>query len=1375
LKLCKLWSSFWAQSVLLLFLLLLLFCLFVVVVVVVFFLEIVTFSTCAVCLCWFCAVVLCMSSRPVQGQKLEMAESNRLSTVTAFQTVGQHHHQQQQAQKLTGQSETAPVAPMSSSELPLPEGWEIKVDSDGRPFFVDHRSKTTTWIDPRDRLTKPSSFSDCVGNELPFGWEQAYEKGVGVYFINHLSATNQLEDPRLQWRDLQDAMIKDYLQSAQEQLRAKEQILKVKQDRRVLAEQEFNQLCRVLTKMEKRSGEATTTTASTAVVNQLANSSSCTSIASRHDPELLRSEIKMARQRLARLRREEKQVQCELKYKQQGIDTLSELEVKARRNPAGYTIGEAYALAEEMSQLQEALSAVDERKCRLMKVCIFVKFAEVLWYLLIDNVENARNVQHAFKEHHQRDLMRLKEDLQMAQLNSVQHNVSLPNITSHSPTATSSCQTDLSTMLLARNAPTTAAQCSKGVPVADIARARLQYDETKRKLHQLQEQLTLIEARISPIQVEVDRDQLTLIQEKEQLLRELRAVCSGEKKPAPEQQAMLEEKMHALEEDLRQAFQLTREEMAERFALLEKRLQVKQEISELGYTLANLEQYMQTLSASTLSTSSLSTGSSHTSSVSNLHQEPFGILPNAENYQNIQELVRLKHRIEHLALDRANNDWPPPPPCSSSQQQQQQQQQQLDQNKLVEKLGSFASAQGQSAEVLAHPSRVCRSNGGSTSGTNTRSVSAAVSDESVAGDSGVYDARKSVNHQHQQLLTQLLPPPMLPQQQKQQRHQQQHLQQQQQQHITMPAAAIDAGIAGNTVKFPTACVAVTAQIMVGFDYLVGENKLIVSIERARNLRSLPGADSILSVAVQGAILPSSEGDSMEFITDWSEDVDKPLFKQAFSIQISLQEICSRILQLYLWGRRLSTGHATRACCLGGVQVNFAEFSAQMIRCQWLNVLSSTFFPSPLLTANDTTLQLSNKQQQQQHQQQQQQQQQHHHQQLQQQKATNNLADNDNQRNYQRNAFREESSDESTVISSSRTSTLTSLQTNLVSSAFAPSLQQMSARKSPVGSSTCIAQEKAAAEHGSKLRLTINYPESCSTSIVGQRAQHNDATVDTSEVTIVDRCDGAVDHHNRKGKSSTTSKCDKETSTGDVERSVVLLAENGSQKGSRGNQAHHLVPSASHNDVGFSQMRGVRLNRSGSDSSVLSTNRSEPFRRNIPERRSLRWKRFGPTRRRQPPVIKRTTPPTAAADCRRYATTVEMELDVQATKMKLQREKEALEQLAAFVAAVEKWKADGEPGLPPWLGDYEELLQSLERYVDNSFANDESNPKRAQKIVQHSAHRVHKLMNAKGQLPQVSNFRNKLNVLLGATAIPVLPLAEESEIQPLRLSISSEPA
>ena len=34
---------------------------------------------------------------------------------------------------------------------PLPEGWDMDVDYDGKPYFIDHKNKTTTWIDPRDR------------------------------------------------------------------------------------------------------------------------------------------------------------------------------------------------------------------------------------------------------------------------------------------------------------------------------------------------------------------------------------------------------------------------------------------------------------------------------------------------------------------------------------------------------------------------------------------------------------------------------------------------------------------------------------------------------------------------------------------------------------------------------------------------------------------------------------------------------------------------------------------------------------------------------------------------------------------------------------------------------------------------------------------------------------------------------------------------------------------------------------------------------------------------------------------------------------------------------------------------------------------------
>ena len=41
-----------------------------------------------------------------------------------------------------------------SSELPLPAGWEEARDFDGRVFFIDHNTRQTSWIDPRDRYAK---------------------------------------------------------------------------------------------------------------------------------------------------------------------------------------------------------------------------------------------------------------------------------------------------------------------------------------------------------------------------------------------------------------------------------------------------------------------------------------------------------------------------------------------------------------------------------------------------------------------------------------------------------------------------------------------------------------------------------------------------------------------------------------------------------------------------------------------------------------------------------------------------------------------------------------------------------------------------------------------------------------------------------------------------------------------------------------------------------------------------------------------------------------------------------------------------------------------------------------------------------------------
>ncbi len=83
----------------------------------------------------------------------------------------------------------------------LPPGWEELHTPDGRVYFADHRTHTSTSIDPR--LPSPSSpetttASTAVGTgPLPAGWE--IERGArgGVYFVDHNTKTTTWDDPRL--------------------------------------------------------------------------------------------------------------------------------------------------------------------------------------------------------------------------------------------------------------------------------------------------------------------------------------------------------------------------------------------------------------------------------------------------------------------------------------------------------------------------------------------------------------------------------------------------------------------------------------------------------------------------------------------------------------------------------------------------------------------------------------------------------------------------------------------------------------------------------------------------------------------------------------------------------------------------------------------------------------------------------------------------------------------------------------------------------------------------------------------------------------------------------------------------------------------------
>lgn len=86
-------------------------------------------------------------------------------------------------------------------ELRLPDGWDMQVAPNGRTFFIDHRTKTTTWTDPRTgvaaRLPVRGKTDDEIG-ALPPGWEQRVHVDGRVFFIDHNRRRTQWEDPRFE-------------------------------------------------------------------------------------------------------------------------------------------------------------------------------------------------------------------------------------------------------------------------------------------------------------------------------------------------------------------------------------------------------------------------------------------------------------------------------------------------------------------------------------------------------------------------------------------------------------------------------------------------------------------------------------------------------------------------------------------------------------------------------------------------------------------------------------------------------------------------------------------------------------------------------------------------------------------------------------------------------------------------------------------------------------------------------------------------------------------------------------------------------------------------------------------------------------------------
>ncbi|PTU22443.1 hypothetical protein P175DRAFT_0529497 [Aspergillus ochraceoroseus IBT 24754] len=92
----------------------------------------------------------------------------------------------------------------------LPPGWEQRNTPEGRPYFVDHNTRTTTWVDPRRQQYIRMYGQNANGNNttiqqqpvsqlgpLPSGWEMRLTNTARVYFVDHNTKTTTWDDPRL--------------------------------------------------------------------------------------------------------------------------------------------------------------------------------------------------------------------------------------------------------------------------------------------------------------------------------------------------------------------------------------------------------------------------------------------------------------------------------------------------------------------------------------------------------------------------------------------------------------------------------------------------------------------------------------------------------------------------------------------------------------------------------------------------------------------------------------------------------------------------------------------------------------------------------------------------------------------------------------------------------------------------------------------------------------------------------------------------------------------------------------------------------------------------------------------------------------------------
>ncbi|XP_022242224.1 protein kibra-like [Limulus polyphemus] len=1167
-----------------------------------------------------------------------------------------------------------------NDDIPLPDGWDIGRDVDGKIYFIDHINRKTTWIDPRDRCLKPQTFADCSGDELPYGWEQCYDPSIGYYYVDHITQSNQLEDPRHQWRQLQEAMLKEYLVSAQEELTSKQEIYNVKQQRLSLALDDFHQLNSTV--------EGLSTCPSSSSLCSTGSAASSSSSAIKYDPDLLKIDVAVARERVERLKQELDQIRTEMHYKEQGLEALSRVEQQFSGQSVVYTLEEAQAVMEEIQNVQKSLRTGRKEKAEL--------------------IEN---------------LARLKDDL-----------ICLHPTPADDPTLCNPVEK----LSIASQTELSGEYAHLGARLAEMARMRLQYDEMRKVIHRIQQELADLEDMMSPGQVESDKDRLLLIQEKEQLLREFRSRITKERNQ--NEIDSIQAEIYKLVEAVDNAREMSNKTIADRLRLHEQKNNLLQQLKDAMRHTTLLESKLKSLSASTLSMSSssslgsLSTGSLSNSSKGSLSSlsftdiyglPPIAVNPSLEDlHKQVSQILQCStHSINSgAAFEDSSSPGLGPglsgpslsprsslssvsPPVSpydpAFEIAHWDRQQRVDMNNIQEQLGELRlmpsspeflksgnlnaishvqhhkgnlprrcqiqgqssdqyvfSAQQQPLDTSAETSRntalspICEHGLSSdtvdnTSLVNSQGLCAAGSDESVAGDSGVFEA--SVKRPEKDRL----------------------------------------GLHNSNIE--------AAQVQIKLRYAVDDNLLHVGVERARNLMALFVPDDH-KVYIKTSLLPGSLDMLQKESTKFLDSLRKPTIGENFRFHIPLSKLYTKTLQISVWCMAPSGEEE----CLGGAQVSLADFNSDITITKWYNMLNFRFLqPEAVHDKNQKAVT----------------------------KAEEERVDLGESLHARVFTLKEESSDESTIISS-QTSTLTRNQDPGIVEYDDLLMGQDDDEESDD-------EEENFMENCRNIADETDFQES-------EYAGDNKCELQQEEI-----CEECL----AEKINQQVELCDKETNT-----ECVFPPFRGKQKQTEDamrtsviKRSQTFTPSVAVNKHQYV----CRLNRSDSDSSMPLYKKGATFQRNSARRQSLRLKKMTTV------CAKHHHPSSGGLKNANVRTSIDLALDLQASHTQLTLLQDELSRLRKMKEQLESVKTTRGGAIPSWLLENEQIQRILSSAVSETCKNSPEE-KKLEKRLKRSSKEIYKLRRNRKKQPDISSFRDKMAFFTQVnTIIPSLPSSESA--------------